>query len=56
MGDDPRLYRRWVTNLYQRRVSIPHLLYAPRGCAGIRIGIMSAKADPNPAPRLASES
>ena len=56
MGDDPRLYRRWVTNLYQRRVSIPHLIYAPRRCAGIQIGIMSAKADPNPAPRLASES
>ncbi|MDY2726354.1 MAG: hypothetical protein SOV36_06000 [Anaerostipes faecalis] len=28
--------------MYQWRVSIPHLIYAPRGCAGIRIGSMSA--------------
>ena len=28
--------------MYQWRVSIHHLIYAPRGCAGIRIGSMSA--------------
>ncbi|MDY2725268.1 hypothetical protein [Anaerostipes sp.] len=28
--------------MYQWRVSIPHLIYAPRGCAGIWIGSMSA--------------
>ena len=33
-----------------------HLIYAPRGCAGIWIGIMSAKADTNPVVRPASES
>ena len=48
-GGCPRLYRRWTSNSYQWRGSIPHLIYAPRGCAGIRIRIMSAKADPNPA-------
>ena len=56
MGEDSRLYRRRGTNMYQWRVSTPHLINAPRGCAGIRRSIMSADADPNPAPRLASES
>ena len=28
---------------------------APQGCTRIRIGDLSVKADPNPAPRLASE-
>ena len=54
MGEDSRLYRRGGTNMYQWRVS--NLINAPRGCAGIRRSIMSADADPNPAPRLASES
>ena len=52
------IFIRWGedTNMYQWRVSIPHLINAPRGCAGIRRSVMSADADPNPAPRLASES
>ena len=37
-------------------VAIPRqIINAPRGCAWILIGNMSAKADQNPAPRLASE-
>ena len=38
-----------VAGAYIRGGTSPHLIYAPRGCAGIRIRIMSAEADPNPA-------
>ena len=41
-GDDSRLFRRLINNMYQWRVSISHLIYAPRGCAGIRVCNSSA--------------
>ena len=34
----------------------PTEIYAPRGCVGIRKGVLSADADPNPSPSLASET
>ena len=43
MWDDFRLCRRGVTNWYQWRVSIPHLIYAPQGGAAIRNRMLSAK-------------
>ena len=59
VGEDPRFFKRWV-NQYPARLSgglqSPTKINAPRGCAGIRFGIMSASADPNPAPSLASET
>ena len=42
--------------IYQIGESFPYLINAPRRCAGIRRCMMPAKAAPNPAPRLASES
>ena len=53
-GEDPRFYKRRVKQ-YPASLSgglqSPTEINAPRGCAGIRLGIMSAYADPNPAPR-----
>ena len=58
-GEDPRFYKRRVKQ-YPASLSgglqAPTEINAPRGCAGIRLGIMSAYADPNPAPILASEN
>ena len=42
--------------IYQIGESFPYLINAPRRCAGIRRCMMPAKAAPNPAPSLASES
>ena len=58
-GEDPRFYKRRVKQ-YPASLSggfqSPTEINAPRGCAGIRLGIMSAYADPNLAPSLASET
>ena len=58
-AENPRFYKRWVEQ-YPAGLSggfqSPTEINAPRGCAGIRICTMSAYADPNPAPSLASET